>query len=86
MYLVIKLITTQTFLFQTYNVDHQTPDSAGTATALFTGVKTTYKTLGFDSSVTYKSPSSHMKAKEVTSLLQWAQEAGKRTGFVTTSR
>ena len=26
-------------LIKTYNVDHQTPDSAGTATAFLTGVK-----------------------------------------------
>ncbi len=67
-------------------MDYQTPDSAGTANALFSGVKTTYKTMGFDSSIVHKSPSSHLKAREVTTLLQWAQEAGKRTGFVTTSR
>ena len=30
----------ETALLKTYNVDRQTPDSAGTATAYFTGVKT----------------------------------------------
>ena len=32
--------------FQTYNVDFQTPDSAGTATAYLTGVKTRTGLLG----------------------------------------
>jgi alkaline phosphatase len=48
---------------QTYNTNYQTPDSAGTASALFSGVKTTYKTMGFDSSVVYKSPASQMEAR-----------------------
>ena len=30
----------ETALLKTYNIDRQTPDSAGTATAYFTGVKT----------------------------------------------
>ncbi len=58
---------------QTYNVDYQTPDSAGTASALFSGVKTTYKTMGYDSSVVFRSPKSQAEAKEVTTLLEWAQ-------------
>ena len=34
---------------QTYTVDAQVTDSAAAATALFSGVKTNYKLVGFDS-------------------------------------
>ncbi|XP_068235928.1 alkaline phosphatase-like [Palaemon carinicauda] len=74
-------------LLKTYNVDKQVPDSAATATAYLCGVKTRYYTLGVDSSVTLgdcaasKNPATH-----TPSILQWAQEAGKDTGFVTTTR
>ena len=37
------------FSFQTYTVDAQVTDSAAAATALFSGVKTNYKLVGFDS-------------------------------------
>ncbi|ROT67675.1 putative alkaline phosphatase, tissue-nonspecific isozyme isoform X1 [Penaeus vannamei] len=40
-------------LSKTYNVDKQVPDSAGTGTAYLTGVKTNYKTIGFDASIKY---------------------------------
>ena len=53
---------------------------------MFSGVKTMYKTMGFDSSVVLDSPKSQLEATQVTTLLEWAQEAGKRTGFVTNSR
>ena len=33
----------ETALLKTYNVDRQVPDSAGTATAYWTGVKTNYE-------------------------------------------
>ena len=36
---------------QTYNVNRQVPDSAGTATAYLTGVKANYATIGVDQSV-----------------------------------
>ncbi|XP_066940907.1 alkaline phosphatase-like [Macrobrachium rosenbergii] len=74
-------------LLKTYNVDKQVPDSAATATAYLCGVKTRYYTLGVDSSVNVgdcaasKNPATH-----TPSILQWAQEAGKDTGFVTTTR
>ncbi|ROT70919.1 putative alkaline phosphatase, partial [Penaeus vannamei] len=74
-------------LLKTYNVDKQVPDSAGTATAYLCGVKANYYTLGVDSEVTLgdcaaaRNPIYH-----TPSILQWAQEAGKDTGFVTTTR
>ncbi len=54
--------------------------------ALFTGVKTTYKTLGFDHQAIHKSPSSQDDAEEIISTLDMAQEAGLKTGIVTTAR
>ena len=41
------------FFFQTYNTDSQVPDSAGTATAMFTGVKTRAGMLGVDGTAAY---------------------------------
>ena len=67
-------------------MDNQTPDSACTASAIFSGVKTNYDTLGYDSKVKYATPNSVTSENEVTTVLKWAQDAGKNTGFVTTAR
>ncbi|EDW82973.1 uncharacterized protein Dwil_GK22608 [Drosophila willistoni] len=71
-----------TGMAKTYNVDKQVPDSAGTATAMFTGVKTDYGAIGVDST------RSELNAEQgrVESIMDWAQRAGKRTGIVTTTR
>ena len=61
-------------------------DSASTAFAMYSGVKTTGYTMGYDNSITYMDLSSVANATEVTTVLDWAQEAGKRTGFVTNTR
>lgn len=61
---------------QTYNVDQQMPDSAGTATAYLCGVKANYGTLG----VTAATPRSNCNAtygNEVTSVLHRAKKAGR---------
>ncbi|XP_058828962.1 alkaline phosphatase 4-like [Topomyia yanbarensis] len=67
---------------KTYNTDRQVPDSAGTATALFTGIKTKSGVIGVDYTVT----ETNELAASVTSIMDWAQAAGKRTGIVTTTR
>ena len=41
------------FPSQTYNTDTQVPDSAGTATAMFSGVKTRAGMLGLDGTAAY---------------------------------
>lgn len=69
-------------LSKTYNTDRQVPDSAGTATALFTGVKTKYGVIGVDYSVTQTNEA----AASVSNIMEWAQAVGKRTGIVTTTR
>merc|ERR1719430_31707 len=62
------------------------PDSAATASAMYSGVKTTFFTMGYNSSVQVSSPASASKEAEVETILDWAQAAGKKTGFVTTTR
>lgn len=54
--------------------------------ALFSGVKTIFKTLGFDSKIKFGKPSSHVKAEKLHGVLHWAQELGMKTGFVTNTR
>jgi alkaline phosphatase len=61
-------------------VDGQTTDSAASATAIFSGVKTNIYTLGFDSSIVYQDPDSEKTAKKIETILEWAQKAGKETG------
>lgn len=67
---------------KTYNTDRQVPDSAGTATAMFTGVKTKAGFIGVD----YSATETNEVAASVSNIMEWAQEAGKRTGIVTTTR
>ena len=68
------------FSFQTYSIDHQTPDSASTASAIYSGVKTKSRTFGFDSSIQHSDPSTEKTAKKVKGILAWAQEADMDTG------
>lgn len=72
---------------KTYNVDKQVPDSAGTATAMFSGVKSRYKIVGFDSKVTYNTCDKTLnEARKLSTVANWAQATGMDTGFVTTTR
>ena len=67
-------------LFQTYNVNKQVSDSAGTGTAYLTGVKTNYKVLGVDARVTWDDCKTQVEGTNVYSIVKWAQDAGKKTG------
>ena len=67
-------------------MDNQVADGASAATALFSGVKTKGFTIGYDYLIDNSDPSSMDSANEVKTILDWAQEAGKSTGFVTTGR
>lgn len=60
---------------QTYNVDQQMPDSAGTATAYLCGVKANYGTLGLSAAARRKECGT-TKGNEVTSVLHRAKMAG----------
>lgn len=74
-------------LSKTYCVDRQVPDSATTATAFFTGVKTNYGLVGLDSNVRRYNCEDHAnKDYRTTGLGHWALDAGKAAGFVTTVR
>lgn len=66
---------------KTYNIDKQVPDSAGTATALFTGIKTKLGVICLNPVTQNSKPSDRLKT-----IIDWAQAAKKRTGIVTTTR
>ncbi|KAJ1519733.1 hypothetical protein ONE63_004989 [Megalurothrips usitatus] len=74
-------------LFKTYNVDKQVPDSAGTATAMFSGVKSRYYMLGLEARA--QLGRCHLEQdhrRRLPTIMDWAQASGKHTGFVTTTR
>ncbi len=74
-----------TALSRTYNVDAQTPDSAGTMTAIASGVKVRLGAIG----VNQRAPRGSCAAahgNETVSLLELAAAAGMATGVVTTTR
>ncbi|XP_018331967.1 alkaline phosphatase 4-like [Agrilus planipennis] len=74
-------------LVKTYTVDKQVPDSAATATSIFSGIKTRYKMLGLDQT-NYGdifNPITYEEGK-LEGIMKWAQDAGKDTGIVTTTR
>ncbi|XP_054721014.1 alkaline phosphatase, tissue-nonspecific isozyme-like [Uloborus diversus] len=74
-------------LSKTYGLDRQTSDSANTATAYLCGVKANYGTIGVDGRVKYEECASALdNSTHLDSILKWAQDAGKWTGFVTTTR
>ncbi|KAF2362389.1 Alkaline phosphatase [Trinorchestia longiramus] len=73
-------------LIKTYDVNKQVPDSASTATAYLCGVKTNYYTSGVDATATLEDCTSITEENKVSSVAQWALTAGKRTGFVTSTR
>ncbi|EDV51028.1 alkaline phosphatase [Drosophila erecta] len=72
-------------LSKTYAVNERTPDSANTATAYLTGVKANYGTIGVNAQV-QRGDCVTNSSTHVQSIGQWAQEAGKWAGVVTTAR
>jgi alkaline phosphatase len=74
-----------TGLSKTYNVDAQTPDSAGTMTAMITGVKTDAGIISVDEDVK-RGDCSTVNGNELVTGLELAEMAGQSTGFVTTTR
>ena len=72
-------------LSKTYSANQQTSDSAPTMSAIMTGVKTNEGTLGVDQRIVrgdYRTVAGH----ETKTLLEYAEEAGKSTGVVSTAR
>lgn len=74
-----------TGLAKTYNVNAQTPDSAGTMNAIMTGVKTDMGVFGVDENVV-RGDCASMDGNAVVSALELAEIAGKATGIVSTAR
>jgi len=74
-----------TGLAKTYNVDAQTPDSAGTMTAMMTGVKTDVGVIGVNENVV-RGDCSTTKGNELVTALELAELAGKSTGIISTAR
>ena len=69
---------------KTYNTDHQVPDSAGTASAMNTGVKTRMGVLSI-SEAAHRSNCKEALAAAVPSLAEIAKRAGLSVGVVTTT-
>lgn len=71
---------------QTYCSNAQVPDSACTATAYLCGVKTNIIEIGVSAAVNFNNcTASQDPANRLTSIAEWAQNAGKSTGIVTTT-
>ncbi len=74
-----------TALSKTYNTNQQTPDSAGTMSAIITGVKTKAGFLSVNQRGKWGDAES-VSGNEVMTLLEKAEIAGKSTGIVSTAR
>ncbi len=70
---------------KTYNVDAQTPDSAGTMTAMVSGVKTDKGVIGVTEAATYDDCTT-VSGNELVTALELAEIAGKSTGVISTAR
>jgi len=74
-----------TALVKTYNVDAQTPDSAGTMTAMMSGLKTDVGVIGVDEDV-IRGNCESTKGNEVATALEFAEISGLSTGVISTAR
>ncbi|XP_061386480.1 membrane-bound alkaline phosphatase-like [Musca vetustissima] len=75
-----------TGLIKTYCTNSQVPDSACTATAYLCGIKTSITSIGVTANVAPNNCTMSMDpANHVESIADWAQRAGKSTGFITTT-
>lgn len=75
-----------TGLAKTYCINYQIPDSSCTATAILTGVKNNMGTIGVNGNVNLRECHNENDENESISIFQHAQNAGKSTGIVTTTR
>ena len=72
-------------LAKTYHTNQQTPNSAGTMSAIMTGVKTDAVVLAVDETAT-KGDCKSSQGHEMISALEIAELSGKATGIVSTAR
>lgn len=70
---------------KTYNINAQTPDSAGTATSMNTGVKTTIGVIGVDGTLV-RGDCAAVEAAKVANLAEILTAEGKAFGVVSTAR
>ncbi|XP_058466144.1 membrane-bound alkaline phosphatase-like [Malaya genurostris] len=72
---------------KTYCVDYQVADSACTSTAYLSGVKGNYATIGVNGQVPNEDCTAELdKTTHTHSIADWAMDAGKDAGLVTTTR
>ena len=74
-----------TALVKTYNTNSQVPDSAGTMTAMVSGLKTDIGVFGYDED-TNRGDCDTLEGNGVTTYLEMAEVAGMSTGVVSTAR
>ncbi|MCW8878709.1 MAG: alkaline phosphatase [Kangiellaceae bacterium] len=74
-----------TALVKTYNVDAQTPDSAGTMTAMMSGIKTDVGVIGVDEDIE-RGNCSTVAGNELVTALELAEIKGLSTGVLSTAR
>ncbi len=72
-------------LSKTYNTNQQTPDSAGTMTAMMTGIKSKAGVISVNQNV-FRGDCASSKGNEISTFLEQAEEAGLSTGIVSTAR
>ncbi|MFT4926999.1 MAG: alkaline phosphatase [Phenylobacterium sp.] len=72
-------------LIKTYNVDAQTPDSAGTMTAMMSGIKTDVGVIGVDEDIK-RGDCATVAGNEVATALELAEIKGLSTGIISTAR
>ena len=72
-------------LSKTYSTNQQTSDSAPTMSAIMTGIKTDEGTLSVNQDIVHADYRT-VKGNETKTLLEMAEESGKSTGVVTTTR
>lgn len=70
---------------KTYNTNQQTPDSAGTMTAMISGVKTKAGVIGLAEDITRQDCESSL-GFELPTLLDYAELSGLSTGVISTAR
>lgn len=74
-----------TALVKTYNVDAQTPDSAGTMTAMMSGVKSDAGVLGVSENIE-RGDCSTVSGNELITAIELAELKGMSTGIISTAR
>lgn len=72
-------------LSKTYNTNQQTPDSAGTMTAMMSGVKSKAGVIGVSEDA-MRADCASSQGTELATALELAEIAGKSTGIISTAR